>query len=271
VASTGLHWQEWLARNPGDRFTVSHLDETTFAYYAVNLVPRAISYGVALVDYFFRGRLEVEVEGDRLTVTNRSGEVPGSHPPVPPNLALRGSVTVYADAPDGTRAAVEGFGDLFVDLPPGGSATWSGFAPPSSPDGRYLLVFEGEIEPAPGSGAMDAAVAGRSFPWEPPPPSACDVCPSGCPFASIQAAIDATASGSLLVVCPGTYDENLDFHGKALHLRSAQGPWETVVHGGGRAPVVTFASGEGFGSVLEGFTLTGGAGSIGSTTPREDR
>ncbi len=251
VASTDLHWQEWLALNPGDRLTVSKLDQTAFAYYAVNLVPRAIAYGVALVDYFFRGRVEVEAVGDQLTVRN------------PSELALDGRATVYADAPDGTRARVSGLENLRVALAPGASLTWTGFAPPPTPDGRYLLVFEGEIEVAPGSGARDAAVAGRSFPWVPPPPSACDVCPAGCAFASIQAAIVAASAGSQIVVCPGTYGENLDFRGKALHLRSAEGPWRTVVDGGGRAPVVTFSSGEGFGSVLEGFTLTGGAGIAG--------
>lgn len=133
----------------------------------MNLVPRAVSYGVALVDHFFRGRLEVAAVGDRLTVRN------------PTKLTFDGTATVYADAADGTRRPVGGFEGLPVFLPPGGATTWSGFALPASPVGRYLLVFEGEVEAAPGSGAMDAAVAGRSFPWAPEPPPLPGLIPVG--------------------------------------------------------------------------------------------
>ncbi len=77
---------------------------------------------------------------------------------------------------------------------------------------------------------------------------------------TIQAAITAARSGDTIVVAPGTYAENLDFHGKAITLTSAQGPATTVIDGGGRAPVVTFQSAETPASVLEGFTLRDGAG-----------
>src|SRR5207244_4360501 len=57
----------------------------------------------------------------------------------------------------------------------------------------------------------------------------------------------------------GVYDENLDFEGKAITVRSEAGPEATIVDGGGRGPVVKFASDEGPTSALEGFTLRNGA------------
>jgi len=39
----------------------------------------------------------------------------------------------------------------------------------------------------------------------PPPPPACDVCPSGCAFSSVQAAVDAASPGTTIRICPGTY------------------------------------------------------------------
>ena len=58
--------------------------------------------------------------------------------------------------------------------------------------------------------------------------------------------------------------EEIDFRGKALHLTSVDGPTHTIIDATGGAPtdnagsVVVFSTGERRGSVLEGFTLTGG-------------
>jgi len=246
LAATDLHWQEWLARNPDQQLAAAHLDETTFAYYAANLVPRAVSYGVALVDYFFRGRLEVAAVGSTLTITN------------PTELIVDGTFTVVAGAADGTRTAVPGFTALPISLAPGGFAAWTGFSPPATPDHRYLLVFDGQIEARPDSGFMDPAVTGHVFPW-----SAATVCPSGCTYSSIQSAIDAASDNDVIVVGDGIYVENINFRGKPVVVRSANGPGVTTIDGGASGSVVTFASGENFDSVLEGFTVTNGSGSGG--------
>jgi len=83
--------------------------------------------------------------------------------------------------------------------------------------------------------------------------------------AAIQDAIAAAAPGDCVFVKPGTYRENLDFLGKAIAVKSAEGPEATVIDGGRpcskfAGSCVTFRSGEGPGSVLEGFTLTNGQG-----------
>lgn len=76
------------------------------------------------------------------------------------------------------------------------------------------------------------------------------------PGESIQAAIDAAADGDVLELAPGAWTEDVDFRGKAITLRGL-GP-ATVLHGTGLGPVVTFVSGEGPSSVLDGVTITGG-------------
>jgi len=80
-------------------------------------------------------------------------------------------------------------------------------------------------------------------------------------YADVQTAIDMAASGAVIEVAAGTYAENLDFGGKAVHVRGA-GAAVTVLDGMQLGPVVRFASGEGTASVLEGFTLTGGSGQM---------
>jgi hypothetical protein len=79
-------------------------------------------------------------------------------------------------------------------------------------------------------------------------------------FPTIQGAISdaSVVHGDTIVVRPGTYAEHLDFLGKAITLQGEQGPQNTFVDGGSAGRVVTFANGEGLGSVLDGFTLFNG-------------
>ena len=79
-------------------------------------------------------------------------------------------------------------------------------------------------------------------------------------FTGIQLAIDSLVDGDTLVVGPGTYQENIDFLGKAITVKSLQGPGSTVIDGGYADTVVTFRNSEWLGSVLDGFTLRNGLG-----------
>jgi hypothetical protein len=59
------------------------------------------------------------------------------------------------------------------------------------------------------NGSLNNAGCGREVACCPPVTGApCDVCPSGCRFISVKAAIDAAPDGSNIVVCPGTYDND---------------------------------------------------------------
>jgi len=79
-------------------------------------------------------------------------------------------------------------------------------------------------------------------------------------YATIQAAIAAASEGDVVVVAPGTYNEAIDFVGKAITVASAKGPSMTTLTGPTSSSLVTFRNGEGAASVLDGFTLREGTG-----------
>jgi hypothetical protein len=77
-------------------------------------------------------------------------------------------------------------------------------------------------------------------------------------YPTIQSAIAAAVDGDEVVVDPGTYFETIDLLGKAIWLHSSDGPAVTTIDGDGAYHVVQCVSGEGPGTILEGFTITGG-------------
>ncbi len=52
------------------------------------------------------------------------------------------------------------------------------------------------------------------------------------PFCSVQDGIDAAKGGDEVLVSPGTYNELIDFHGKAITLRSSGGRDVTIIDAG---------------------------------------
>ncbi|MFH1998128.1 MAG: right-handed parallel beta-helix repeat-containing protein [Planctomycetota bacterium] len=81
-------------------------------------------------------------------------------------------------------------------------------------------------------------------------------------YSTIQAAIDAASDFDEVHVAPGTYFENINFLGKRIELLGTGGPEITTINGNQTGSVVTFQNGEVETSVLNGFTVTNGSGTL---------
>jgi nitrous oxidase accessory protein NosD len=77
-------------------------------------------------------------------------------------------------------------------------------------------------------------------------------------FSTVGGAIAASVPGDTIRVCPGTYPETINFLGKTITVESTDGAAVTTLDAGRAGSVATFASGEGPGAVLRGFTLQNG-------------
>jgi len=92
---------------------------------------------------------------------------------------------------------------------------------------------------------------------------------------TIQDAINAAAPGDTVIVRPGTYPENIDFLGKAIRVQSETTAEVTIIDGGtpvnpDLGSVVIFKNGEGSDSILVGFTITNGSGTLNSAMTHHD-
>ena len=86
-------------------------------------------------------------------------------------------------------------------------------------------------------------------------------------YSTIQEAIDAASNGDEILVAPGTYtgtgDWVINLLDKPITIRATGTPEETIIDGQGARRVVECSSGEGAGTIIEGFTITGGSASYG--------
>jgi len=122
------------------------LDEAVYRDYAQRLVPRAVAYSTALLDYFFRG-VVMPFGNDR-----SFGFVNGN------DETMDGTFTLYYDDASEVRRPVPGAQWTRV-LAPLGVVEELNVSPPSSPPakepGKYMLVFRGAL------GSERDAVVGR--------------------------------------------------------------------------------------------------------------
>ncbi|MBT8380462.1 MAG: T9SS type A sorting domain-containing protein [Ignavibacteria bacterium] len=93
-------------------------------------------------------------------------------------------------------------------------------------------------------------------------------------YSTIQSAINSSNNGDIVLVDDGTYYENINFSGKAITVASnfivdadTNHIYNTVINGSQHinpdsGTVVYFVSGEDTTSVLTGFTITGGTGTL---------
>jgi beta propeller repeat protein/parallel beta-helix repeat protein len=89
-------------------------------------------------------------------------------------------------------------------------------------------------------------------------------------YSTIQQAINDSNDGDVVVVSPGTYNENINFYGKNIVVTGTN-PDDpaivaaTIINGQNKDSVVIFENGETSEAVLTGFTITGGYGKADST------
>lgn len=86
-------------------------------------------------------------------------------------------------------------------------------------------------------------------------------------YPTIQSAIDAASENDIVLVADGTYtgegSKNLDFCGKAITVRSENGPEKCIIDCEGVGRGFYFHSSETQSSVLDGFTITNGLADYG--------
>jgi hypothetical protein len=86
----------------------------------------------------------------------------------------------------------------------------------------------------------------------------------GQPYSSIQQAIDAASHGDEVLVEPYTYAESLNLGGKAITLRGRTGQLNTyVIAPSPGVSIVSCVTGEGSGTVIDGFTIMNASGAPG--------
>jgi hypothetical protein len=133
------------------------LDDRVHADYARFLLPRAVGYSASLIDYFFRGKLNVDVSNDptdmslvRVEGTNGSTEKLDG-----------GTLELYSEDSNGTRIAATPVGTNTVTANPGQpiSAT---FRLPANSD-KLMAVYKGKLGDEAPEGDFPGAVIGKSL------------------------------------------------------------------------------------------------------------
>jgi len=130
------------------------MDDRIQEDYAEKLLPRAVGYSAGLLDYFFRGKLDVDLVEDpdnpsivQLRGTNAS-----------PEKLDGGKLTIYADDANGNRN--QATSDLTIVAEPGQRVESASFVAPENTE-RYVAVYKGKLGEERPEGTFPGAVIGK--------------------------------------------------------------------------------------------------------------
>jgi hypothetical protein len=156
----------WIAKKAGNKIEIEHFlkptyhtlnlpinipiyyrtfyrDEKCYEDYVKKLVPRAVGYSAGLLDYFFRGKLDIKQtdtksNGDiEITITNYSGEP-----------LVDGVFELYYDNPSGERVKLS-LNDSSAQNMLKGDSKKTSFTPPtefeSGKNNQCVLVYRGQL------------------------------------------------------------------------------------------------------------------------------
>ncbi len=132
------------------------MDDRVQADYGTLLLPRAVGYSASLLDYFFRGKLDVELFSDsndpsivRLEGSNGSTDKLDG-----------GTLELYADDPDGKRSRATALGSTAVAANPGDPITSTTFQAPANAE-RFIAVYKGKLGDEVPQGDFPGGVIGK--------------------------------------------------------------------------------------------------------------
>ncbi len=138
----GYLTRDLIDNAPPDVMRLSfQLDDVVHRDYAALLVPRALGYSKSLLEYFFRGKLDVDViaEADDPAVVR----VKGTNGSV--EALVDGTLALYGDDPNGVRSAATTQGDSAVtNVAVGGEISSTRFQLPADTE-RVVAVYQGTL------------------------------------------------------------------------------------------------------------------------------
>ncbi|MDH5297106.1 MAG: hypothetical protein OEW26_08250, partial [Nitrospirota bacterium] len=132
------------------------LDDLVYEAYSTNLIPRAVGYSAAVLNYFFRGEVEVIEQTYSVRGQNIGGPFCNQTPAddfgymevaveIPADLNFGGTAFFYYDGPDETRNLL----GQYTDPPSGQEIFFGGIINPAEIPNptRWYLVLEGQAGP----------------------------------------------------------------------------------------------------------------------------
>jgi len=149
-----------LPSGPPVRLTLQ-LDDIVNADYAAKLLPRAVGYATGLLDYFFRGKLDVDLVLDPTDQSQSQFQLIGTNGSSDELVA--GTLKLYADDPVGTRSEVAAVASVPVQAVQRGQDLFAvppAFMPAEDAE-RFVAVYRGTLGLEKKEGTFPGGVIGK--------------------------------------------------------------------------------------------------------------